>query len=356
MLLIRTKGGGGIGMGHLMRCLSIAEVVREKNHLASIFVINDDESVKSIIKRKRFNLVVIDDNGLNQDSLMSVLSRPCTQHVDICLMDSKLDLTEEIKWLKEKGIPVLLVDNVTDARFLADVNIYPVAHFDHRGLNWEGYKGITFGGKDWVIIPARFIKARQVLDNRQRDKILVTFGGSDPNRITLKVMDALKTMAREVDFLIVLGPSCPFKGEAIEKNRKLGGIYTLIEGTDHMEELMVEAALGITALGTTIYEFLYMGIPVVVISNYMEDTPDENRLKELGCVIPLGYHKDLSEKTVYQTVDTIWRDKVGMAVMAEMALNTIDGLGAFRVADIIEKIRQRNYGSRGIKGDRRIYG
>ncbi len=321
-----------IGMGHLYRTMAIAEVAREELGLAVLFVRNEDSAMSTVLSRNSFESCVLEDSTLNPHRLESILARYAPDGNAVCVMDLKEDVSDEISMMKESGVPVLLLDNHTRARFHADMNIYPVAHFDSRGLQWEGYTGEHLWGRSWVPLSLRFIRVRSRLQRmEERKSLLVSMGGSDPNRVTLKVMDALRGFRGDALIRIVLGFSCRFAEEVHKKNKLLGNRFVIIEQASNIEELMLNAGLAITALGTTIYELAYLGVPTIVVSNYREDARDERELKRFGSIVPLGFYDDLSEEALKDSVETLWNTMEKRASMSEEGLAITDGRGAERI-------------------------
>ncbi|HVN25595.1 MAG TPA: glycosyltransferase [Syntrophorhabdales bacterium] len=334
VLIIRVKGGPLIGMGHLYRTMAIAEAAAADSPMVVLFVHNDDVAVSTVLSKMPFQSCAVDDLSFAQDAVQHLLDRYAADKDAVCIIDSKEEMAGEIDVLQRSGIPVLLLDNHTRARLQADANIYPVAHFDSRSLTWNGYTGEHLSGKEWVPISRRFLKARSTLKPfAERNSLLVTLGGADPNRITLKVMEDLRGFNPDVPILVILGPACSFQEAVHKKNELLGHRFTVIEQATNMEELMSEAGLAITALGTSIYELAYLGVPTIIISNYREDEPSESELRRLGFASPLGFHADLSEAVIGNAVEGFWNDIKIRAAMSRIALQTIDGGGAERIVE-----------------------
>jgi UDP-2,4-diacetamido-2,4,6-trideoxy-beta-L-altropyranose hydrolase len=360
LLLMRVKGGPLIGMGHLYRTMAIAEAARAKFGLTLLFVRNEDPSVSKVLSGNSFESCVLEDLPLEAHLLEKILLEYAKEGAAACIMDSKEDLAGEILFMKTLGAPVLLLDNYTQARFHADVNIYPVAHFDSQCLQWDGYAGEHASGKDWVPLSQRFLRVHSRRRPIEQGKsLLVSMGGSDPNRLALKVMDALQAFRHDVLIRIVLGFSCQFAEEVHMKNKLLGNRFVIIERTTNIEELMLDAGLAITALGTTIYELAYLGVPTLVISNYHEDERDERELEKLGSVVPLGFYADLSEEALRNSVEALWNNVEKRFSMSSKGLELIDGLGAERIVEkaigLINPPGQEYHWTRSAGRDRQVW-
>jgi spore coat polysaccharide biosynthesis predicted glycosyltransferase SpsG len=355
LLLIRVKGGASIGLGHVFRTMAVAEVVRALPGMSVLFLHNGAKAVWNLLEARRFDHRSLDDGPHGRLELSRLLARLEGAGSLVYLADSKEDLREEITLIRTQGIPVVLMDNMTPARLSADVNIYPVAHFDHTSLDWTGYGGEVQGGGDWVPVARRILDARTGLRSAQeRGSILVTMGGEDPNGLTLRVMEALRDLDPAVEVRVVLGFAFGFKDEAYRLNKKMGGRFTLIENVTDMEKHMAEAGLAITALGTTIYELACLGVPTIVISNYREDARDERVLNELGWVTAMGYHGGLLDPGLRESIVSLWQDPMRRAAMSSRGSSLIDGRGAERIADEVVHLVTVQLAARRVVAARRM--
>jgi spore coat polysaccharide biosynthesis protein SpsF len=330
MLFLRTAGSSTIGLGHIFRSIAVASSLRDLADVNPLFVLNDDSQAKSLIEKNGFSSVTV-DGALASTEFIGGLVKSCSNGSHpTCYVDMKTDVSEEIRSWKKFDTRVILMDNLTPAHELADLTVLPVP-YAHPSASHSGEKRIV-SGREWIPVAARFAQERLRLPAfGERNSVLVTMGGADPNRLTLKVMSALATV-KGVSIKVVLGFAMKFKEEARRLGKLLGPQSEIIENTDHIELLMREAGLAITAVGTTIYELAALGVPTVILSNYTADRADEVALGMLGWIVPLGYHLNVSELEIERTVRTLWKDAGKRESMSSAALSTIDGNGAERIA------------------------
>jgi len=334
MLIIRLNGGGDIGFGHLFRCLAIVESTRNGQESDDcVFLINNHPAVVKILQDRGYSHRVI-EHGQN---ILSVWIDMKTNYPQIrsVLLDIKDDCSSEIESLKQMGIFVTLMDNSSKARLFADQNIYPVAHAQPEKMDWRGYQGRVVGGSAYVPIGRPFIiRQANAAPLKNREKIMVTMGGADPNRITLRIMDSLASIATQVPIQIVLGLSCQFTEDAIEKNTLLNNVYEIVVGTSQMPDLMSEAGLAVTALGTTIHELLFMGVPVVVVNNFEDDADASMRLEELGAIQRFGYFKNIRWVNFADSIEELWENGEQREMMTKNLI--FNGNGGKNIKRILE--------------------
>ena len=67
----------------------------------------------------------------------------------------------------------------------------------------------------------------------------------------------------------------------------------IILGKHNIDDHIASAKLLITAIGLTVIESIFLGIPCACISNYKNDERDEKKLKKMKNVYVLGNHRHL---------------------------------------------------------------
>ena len=66
MFLIRADGNAEIGVGHVMRCLSIADALKENNK--EVVFATADNNMKSVIEGRGFSCIVLESDYKNMMS------------------------------------------------------------------------------------------------------------------------------------------------------------------------------------------------------------------------------------------------------------------------------------------------
>ncbi|MEN9468693.1 MAG: hypothetical protein RL630_426 [Verrucomicrobiota bacterium] len=96
-------------------------------------------------------------------------------------------------------------------------------------------------------------------------KILVTLGGSDPDNVTLKVIQALIDL--DLHAKVVIGGSNPHLCEIenfLHSQKDSTALIEMIVNATNMPELMAWADLAVAAAGSTSWELAFMGLPNLV--------------------------------------------------------------------------------------------
>jgi UDP-2,4-diacetamido-2,4,6-trideoxy-beta-L-altropyranose hydrolase len=320
-----TEGGKTIGMGHLSRSVNIARALK-RNSVPFDFLINDDESVKARLEAEGFEFRVV---GLSPEGVQKISS-------GTVVIDTKKDLSGLAALLKERGKRVVVIDNASSAE--ADLSVYPSPFY--RGERRANERG----GSDYLIIGDNFIRERGALAQVKPFKpfkVLITMGGADPFNLTEQVVNAIERLDG-VEATVVIGPASKptqFLKRFIESgSEKFRFLYNVAD----MAPVMSSCHIAFTAVGTTVYELAYLGVPSVVIANYPNDDSDLRELKELGISFGLGYYKDVNAPMIRGAVKSLMKRENLLELMSRKAHALTDGRGAFRIASCIAELAEES--------------
>ena len=147
-------------------------------------------------------------------------------------------------------------------------------------------------------------------------KILVTLGGSDPDNVTLKVIQALVDL--DLHIKIVVGGSNPHLveiGNFIQSKKNSGSVMDMIVNTTNMPGLMAWADIAVAAGGSTAWELAFMGLPsvfVILAENQIEITREVERAGFGKC---LGKGSDCDRMRFFEELTSLVSD-LGQRVRA----------------------------------------
>ena len=319
---IWTEGGSNMGMGHVMRSVNIARAFAEVD-VPITFLVNKDRTVMEQIEGSGFPYHI------------ASLERTCRykQIGDVVIMDTKKDVSDRVEELKKRGRVVVMIDNITRAAKISDISILPSLFVENNGRQ----DGNIYCGGEYIIIGENFRVVREtraVLEPSSPLKILVTMGGADPNNLTEKVVDALWDM-EDIEVTVVIGPAARTSQRIKRMERTDGKPFTFLYGVKDMAPLMAISHVAFTAMGTTLYELVYMWVPSVVIANYRDDHKDMLGIERLGIGFALGYHTDVNQIHIQKTVERLLNNKPLLRRASINCRGLIDGFGATRIVELI---------------------
>lgn len=267
--IIRADASSDIGSGHVMRMIALGQMVQDKGgtvHFATI-------PYSSIILERLFaegfivHLLPFSKNwDLDQDvqALIGICQK---NHPMWVVLDGYQYATNYQSVLKQNGFSLMCVDDIAGCHFVADIVLNQNLGATRKMYSAEPYTQFFLGSQNALLrrefIQAKFEFRRSPTVNIKN--ILITMGGIDSENISLKVLKSLDGMVdREFHIKVITGPLNPnYEGlvgySQISKYR----VDVLKNIGIEMASLMRWADVGISAAGSTIFEELYLNLPVI---------------------------------------------------------------------------------------------
>ncbi len=343
MYIIRADGNSKIGAGHLMRCITIAEAILEKEQV--IFLCADSESA-ALAKQKGFYALVLETDYRNMETELPFLRKTFEYLLEnngqwmetpVILVDSYFVTDYYLQALSQYGTVVLLDDmakHVFPINTVINYNAYATkAQYTklYKGTNTDCYIGC-----DYVPLRSQFLNRDYTPRNQVRD-VLITTGGGDIDNIASQILYGIYD--ETIIYHIISGKFNPnFKALEQLKNSKKN-VFIHYDITD-MASTMEKCDLAITAGGTTIYELAVMGVPFICFS-YAEN---QERLTEYIGKQEMGKFAGRFHIEPRQTLDKIQffcteliNDFQLRNYYSQKATKMVDGFGADRIAQILKE-------------------
>ena len=349
----RVNGNKDIGMGHLIRCLTLSKYLEG----SSLFLINDhakmsakvrefghDYSVISSVTGKDFE-VMVDAMECYPDSIGR--AQPCEkeecQEIQTLLQEKKIEVlitdlvapsNQYLNTLKEIGILLVCIDELGQPKFPSDLVFNCNAVSGQKSYNTEK-KTKIYMGQQYALLRSDFSRPDGITVNPTVRKVLVTCGATDMKGLSLKALEALKPFSEELEISLVVGIDFKFEAKLADVLKEMKKVRVLKDVKD-MYSLMLSADMAIASGGTTMYELAALGIPSIILDQYMHQREFACELEKQGALINLGLGETLDVQTIRDAITQLLpfekRKKISLA-----ARRAIDGQGAMRVAKIIQE-------------------
>lgn len=327
-ILFRVDGSKVMGMGHVYRSLAIAEALREGSRAEISFLMSADHAEGiATISKSGYPVRVFRAGGL--DSILDSI-RDFAPSVVI----NDLPLVEET-YLRSLGrlgaVTINLVDTLDDLERVSRDAQFVISVMNEDRETPEGF----YGGPAFAILRRHF-QGRERSFRETPAKILLSFGGADPQALTVKVARALAPLAREVEIVSVAGPAFPHTAVFEALQRTLGANLPLVKGVDvQIADLMLDADLVLCSGGMSVYEIAALGTPGVVLAQNAREDRRMREFSRFGTIEYLGLGVDVEEAAILDTVRRILTDAARRRDMSDRGRRLVDGYGAARAASIV---------------------
>ncbi|MBJ7549125.1 PseG/SpsG family protein [Marinomonas ostreistagni] len=185
-------------------------------------------------------------------------------------------------------------------------------------------------GGQFALLRPQFSRqqAHQVQD---RQKLLLTFGGTDPLKLTFPFIKSLFEIGFPTEFLLVMVGSGVQNAKEVEAYCRQHTIECQI-GVSQVSELMAHSRFAISAAGGTLFELACMGVPThfIQVAGNQKDALDEHAA--LGwCSATDFINCKPSErlKLVDQVVESVMHTwQTDLTARSQLASQLVDGRGA----------------------------
>lgn len=263
-ILIRCDASQTIGLGHITRCLVLAnEFKKSGNNI--FFAIKNNELAIEKIKDEQFDMIIASDD--NFDYFKWIVDIIEQQKIDIFIGDIRDGFPIElISYMKNKNILTVAIDEPSDYAKECDMCFYP----PHANIDKTKYKGKVYQGLEYVILRPEFYEKFEKVKNKIPN-VLVMMGGTDAYNLTLPVIKKIDTCKENFEIKLILSEKHKDidvlnKFAKISKHKVI--IYNKVE---NMASFLNNIDFAISQFGTVAYEYLIKNIPANYIHNDKED-------------------------------------------------------------------------------------
>jgi UDP-2,4-diacetamido-2,4,6-trideoxy-beta-L-altropyranose hydrolase len=349
--IFRVDASVQMGSGHFMRCLTLAETLRERG-VDTHFVCREHQgNLIGLLNQKRMPVAVLPVSGTkaasNCDDYAAWLgvteAEDAEQTIgafsgakpDWLIVDHYgLDIDWE-KRLRPHVTRILVIDDLAsrhhDCDVLLDQNYSLETEQRYAGLVTPICKLLL--GPQYALLRKEFRAIRDRLGPRTHKlaRILVFITAGDDQRETLKAMRGVELFGNAGGVDVVVGRANSDKTEISQKCKALGWGYHC--QVDYMPRLIAQADLVIGAGGSSNWERCALGVPALVVILADNQAPIARALGHAGVICNLGWCRDLQASDYANALNALSEDR--LASMTEKSLALVDAIGAERVADTL---------------------
>ena len=245
-IVIRTDATNEIGTGHVYRQLYLASRIMEHE---VIFLMDNSKSLGiEIVKKNNYPIVTFEGECFEKISEL----KPDIVVNDI--LDTTLDYME---YFKEKNIYTINFEDLGEGAKIADIVFN--ALYDYK----IPLKNIKMG-YEYYVLRDEFKEFNKKQIKEKVEKILITFGGTDPNNYTEKILNLLSCYNESIYIDVILGLGYKEK-EYIKNKYKDSRNIRVVDSVTNISDYMYDSDIVITSGGRTMYEVASLGIPCMVL-------------------------------------------------------------------------------------------
>jgi len=327
-ILFRTDGGAVLGMGHVYRCLAIADALRRTSRADIAFLMTADHP-EGLVTASREGYPV----RVAGDARLETYLDQIRDYAPAILVNDLPAIQEPyLRALSHIGAATVnLVDTLDDLERTEHYAQVIVSVMKEERETPEGF----YGGPAYAILREHF-QGRPKTVRETPQMVLLSFGGSDPQGLTLKAARALQHLPEGVEILAVAGPAFSYRAAFEELQSGLARRIPLInEAGGHIADLMAEADVVVGSGGMSVYEIAALGTPGIVLGQNLREEKRMRQFARAGTVEYLGLGTEVEEAEIRRAVESLLHDPARRRLMSERGRGLVDGLGASRAAELV---------------------
>lgn len=284
--LFFAEAGKTVGMGHLFRAYNLCEKINIKDKATFLY---ENQTQLNFYKKKK-----VSHRSLN--NLSNLKS-------NVLFIDSKRNRNDILKRYDGIFNKLILIDNETKLKDSANLIITP--SYYSKNFRKKIRLGYHMSGFEYCILDKKI----NALKREKSNEFLISFGGEDPNNLTLKTLLLLKKLNLNDKCKVVLGPNY---SHDLGKIKKLVCNKKIFISPSNIYKLFSSSSFVITAVGVTLQELFKLQVPSIIISNYKKDLADLKNIsryseKYMGknFTLSLGHYSDLTSKKLINGITKI---------------------------------------------------
>lgn len=319
-IYIRVDGNSQIGLGHLIRCFALAQMLQSDFSITFVCRCIPDK-IKKDLEEARFQLLEIENEAV-------FLSLPTKN--DIVVLDGyHFDLAYQ-ESIKNTAATLVCIDDLFDKEYVADLIINHAPNVSPGNYNALVTTQFALGPEYALLRPLFLEQARNKKAVVNLETVFICFGGSDFKNLTEKTVATITAFPVFKRIIVVTGV-------AFEQINKLKTVIDSDKRIEHFHgiderkimELMVASDLAVVPSSGILNEVLSVGCNVIS-GTYVENQKfiysaykNENCFYDAHDFEP----KELNE-AVQKAVNRVPLNK-----------NVIDGLSGERLLKIFKRIK-----------------
>lgn len=293
-IAIRVDADNKLGLGHVYRGITLANRI-----LNNLYFIMDEKKHLGVEKVKEYNYKIITFKDKIDMYNKLLMLKPNVMINDI------LDTSYEYMCnLKEMGYFIVNFEDLGIGSKYADVLINALyERTDPPENSYFGHKYVCLRD-EFIIFPFKDVKPNV-------KEILIIFGGSDPNNLTLRTLRSIEKLGLtnvKINVILGLGYECYdelqiYINELINKDYRI----EVNKNIKIMAKHIVNSDVAVTSNGRTVYEIASLGVPCISISQ------NEREMRHLFSYIcrgikNLGVESNVTEEIIASTLKEIIND------------------------------------------------
>jgi len=359
-IIFRTDASLEIGTGHVMRCLTLADALKDRGTDCQFICREHQGNLLEFIRERGFKAHVLPMGSVASTS-QNTENGTVPAHVSWLGADWKIDAEQTLSILGDVPVDWFIVDHyalderwegrlrpickklmviddladrIHDCDLLLDQNLGREVS-DYADLVPKGCTVLV--GSYYALLRSEFAALRDYSLSRRKipqlKQLLITMGGVDKDDATSQVLEALKqcNLPEDCRINVVMGANAPWLDRVRTFAADMPWSTEVVVNVRDMATLMAGSDLAIGAAGGTSLERLCLGLPTLLMILSENQRPGAEAMEAEGSVFLLGDIGFIGQHLASKLGNLLCGDNLRLMQQSSSAL--VDGHGAGRIVN-----------------------
>lgn len=292
-ILIRADGNHQIGLGHLIRCIALSQMLKEDFKITFISK-SIPESIVNELTTYEFRCVKIN----KEQDFFDLITRESIVILDGYTFDSDFQ-----KNIKANGAKLVCIDDLHDKEFVADLIINHTPGITPHDYIAQPYTQFALGHEYTLLRPVFLEQSQNQRDVIKIETVMICFGGSDNKNLTQQSLQIVQELQYIRKINVITGHAY-LETDSFKKSKSTDDRITHFQNIDgaKMHAVMMESDLAIVPASGILLEAICCSC-VPLMCFYTENQKrfhsymnSENQINSFGDNSVIFQSNDLKKK------------------------------------------------------------
>ena len=290
-LVFVTFANEKVGSGHLQRVLSLAHNFPDFS--IDIVLYDTDEEWLKFVKSTNYRFYFF-------ETKIEAFQKTINLSPTIVILDTLSNEVADIEFIRSKNnSKVVTFEDLGEGVNVTDLTInelYPSV---------SGRLNHVYNGPDYCFLRDEFLNLPRVTSSNRQYDVVISFGGTDPNELTIRVLKILEKLNSILKIRVILGLGAKRLKKAVNEH-SLKSMHN-IDDSEFIHEISKEwmnAKVGICGGGRTVYEFAVCDVKTFVLC---QNSRELTHMYSSGIngIVNMGVHSEISDSELLHTISTV---------------------------------------------------
>jgi len=333
--VFRADATETLGSGHIMRCMSLAHVLRQRGAEIVFVALDIPEHLAALLSSAGHEVERLPADVRGDEDSDAQATLACTRGAMAYVLDHYALGPQWERQVKAHA-PVLALDDLGrphESNWVLDQNFYAQPQARYAGQLTPETSPLL--GPAYALLRPEFEagQRRAAVRDQGIRNILVSLGGMDADQITGKALRAIElSLPLDVQVAVIVGASYPALDWIQNWCSHRGNASVHVQVHD-MDKYLLAADLAIGAGGSSTWERCACGLPTVTLC--LADNQREVIREGIAAGFLWGFDSVPAVEELADVLRVLYRAPGQLAHMSRHALSITDARGAKRVADVL---------------------